>query len=710
MSNDERQAGRRWPADQSSLAIALAALAMATLLAGASSPDAAASGEGSAGTDWRSHGGGTDESGYSALDQINVGNASKLGLAWSLDLPGEASLEATPLEVGGTLYFTGSYSAVYAVDAASGRLLWRYDPEIWRYPAKTHIVFPVNRGCAYADGRVFVGTLDGRLLALDAKTGKLVWSVDTLPAGSMNSSTGAPLAFKDKVLIGNGGADYGARGFVTAYDQKTGKQAWRFYTVPGSPEQNAGDPAMEAAARTWSGDYWKTGTGGTVWNGLTFDPALNRVYIGTGNSGPYDPAVRSPEVKGANGDNLYLASIVALDADTGKYIWHYQVNPREAWDYKATADMILATIPVHGRRRRVLMQAPTNGFFYVLDRENGKLISAEKIGKVTWAQRIDLTTGRPVENPNIRYETGVTEMWPSQLGTHNWQPMSFSPRTGLVYIPAMQLGTRWSREAQPGDVKYKGVVANPIIADAADAKGTLLAWDPVAKKQAWQVPRGMMWNGGTLATGGNLVFQGTADGLLSAYDAHSGKQLWHFDAGLGIVSAPISFAVGGRQYVSVLVGYGGNTFGAGLLYAGWKFGAQPRRLLTFALNAHTRLAPAAPRDMELRPVDDPAFKIDEASLDQGHRLFVMHCAVCHGPNVASSATAAPDLRESVLPMDPQAFSAVLHDGALERQGMPCFGSLSPAEIGTIAAYIRAKAREALGTRKPSAEEDLPITF
>ncbi len=686
-----------------------AALAMPALLAGAAAPDPAPIG-GSAGADWRSHGGGTDESGYSALDQIDVGNVNKLGLAWSLDLPGEASLEATPLEVGGTLYFTGSYSAVYAVDAVSGRLLWRYDPEIWRYPAKTHIVFPVNRGCAFADGRIFVGTLDGRLIALDAKTGKLQWSVDTLSPGSMNSSTGAPLAFRDKVLIGNGGADYGARGFVTAYDQKTGKQAWRFYTAPGSPEQNAGDPAMEAAAKTWSGKYWKTGTGGTAWNGLTFDPALGRVYIGTGNSGPYDPAVRSPEVKGANGDNLYLASIVALDADTGKYVWHYQVNPREAWDYKATAGMILATIPVDGRPRRVLMQAPTNGFFYVLDRETGKLISAEKIGKVTWAQRIDLTTGRPVENPNIRYETGVTEMWPSQLGTHNWQPMAFSPKTGLVYIPAMQLGTRWSREAGPGDVKFKGVVANPIIADADDAKGTLLAWDPIAQKAAWRVPRDMMWNGGTLATAGNLVFQGTADGFLSGYDARSGKVLWRFDAGLGIVSAPISFAVGGRQYVSVLVGYGGNTFGAGLLYAGWKFGAQPRRLLTFAVGRHAKLAPSAPRDMQLHPVDDPSFRIDEASLDQGHRLFVMHCALCHGPNVASSATAAPDLRESGLAMDPQAIRAVLHDGALERQGMPRFETLSDREVSQIASYIRAKAREALGTRKPRTEEDLPITF
>jgi quinohemoprotein ethanol dehydrogenase len=706
MSNKNSRALRGGHANRPGLAIALAVLAMPTLLGAASSPDTAAPAEGSAGTDWRSHGGGTDESGYSSLDQIGVGNVDKLGLAWSLDLPGESGLEATPLEVGGTLYFTGSYSAVYAVDAASGRLLWRYDPEIWRHPNKTHLIFPVNRGCAFADGRIFVATLDGRLIALDAHTGKLAWSVDTLPPGTAHSSTGVPLAFKDKVLIGNGGADYGARGFVTAYDQKTGKQAWRFYTVPGSPAENAGDPAMEAAAKTWSGEYWKTGTGGTVWNGLTFDPALGRVYIGTGNSGPYDPAIRSP----GNGDNLYLASIVALDADTGKYVWHYQVNPREAWDYKATAGMVLATIPIDGRPRRVLMQAPTNGFFYVLDRETGKLLSAEKLGPGPWAQRIDLTTGRPVENPNIRYETGVTEMWPSQLGMHNWQAMSFSPRTGLVYIPTMQIGSRWTREPQPGDVKFMGVVSNPIIADANDNKGTLLAWNPVEQKAAWRVPRDTLWNGGTLATGGNLVFQGTAEGIMSAYDARSGKELWHFDAGLGIVSAPVSYSVGGKQYVSVLVGYGGNTFGAGLLYAGWKYGAQPRRLLTFALGGHARLAPSPPRDMQLHPVDDPAFKINEAALDQGHRLFTMHCALCHGPNVISSSMAAPDLRESGVALDPQAIWAVLHDGALERQGMPRFETLSAPQVGQIASYIRAKAREALGTRKPAKEEDLPINF
>jgi quinohemoprotein ethanol dehydrogenase len=324
----------------------------------------------------------------------------------------------------------------------SGKLLWKHEARVWEYnAAKMKYIFPLNRGCAYADGRVFSATTDGRLLALDAATGKLIWSVETVARDDKRYITGAPRVFNGKVIIGQGGGDSGSRGYVTAYDQRTGRQIWRFYTVPGSPEENQGDPVMEMAAKTWNGEWWKTGTGGTVWHGMTFDPEFNRVYIGTGNSGPYDPEKRSP----GGGDNLFLASIVALDADTGRYVWHYQVNPREAWDYKATAGMISATMTIHGKPRHVLMQSPTNGFFYVIDRETGKLISAEKTGKVTWAERIDLGTGRPVEAKNIRYETGESVIWPWTGGTHNWMAMSYNPATRLVYIPYMQLGFRFTR-------------------------------------------------------------------------------------------------------------------------------------------------------------------------------------------------------------------------------------------------------------------------
>jgi quinohemoprotein ethanol dehydrogenase len=326
-----------------------------------------------AGADWLTVGGDANESGYSRLDRIDTANVGRLGLAWYLDLPGEGSLEASPLEVAGVLYFTGSYAGVYAVDAVSGKLLWKFDPQTWKYdPAKMHDMLPINRGVAYADHRILSAALDGRLFALDAKTGKLLWSVQTVDSRSVQTITGAPCVFDGKVIIGNAGADAGARGYVTAYDTATGRQAWRFYIVPGTPAQNRGHPALERAARTWRGEYWKSGTGGGAWNSIAFDRVLDRVYVGTGNPGPHDPAVRSP----GGGDNLYTDSIVALDAATGRLIWAYQVNPRDEWDYDATETMILADVPIDGRRRRVLMQAPKNGFFYVLDRRTGRLISA----------------------------------------------------------------------------------------------------------------------------------------------------------------------------------------------------------------------------------------------------------------------------------------------------------------------------------------------
>jgi quinohemoprotein ethanol dehydrogenase len=625
-----------------------------------------------------------------------------LGLAWSLDLPDEHVLEATPLAVDGVLYFTGSYAAVYAVDAVTGKLLWKFDPQVWKQnPAKLRFTLPVNRGAAYADGRVFAGTMDGRLIALDAKTGKLLWSAQTVSPDSPQTITGAPRVFKGKVIIGHAGADYGSRGYVTAYDQKTGQQVWRFYTAPGSPEENKGDPAMERAAATWTGEYWKTGTGGTVWNGITFDPDLNRVYIGTGNSGPYDPAVRSP----GGGDNLYLASIVALDADTGKYIWHYQVNPREAWDYKATANMIAATLTIEGKPRKVLMQSPTNGFFYVLDRETGKLISAEKTGKVTWAERIDLTTGRPVEAPNIRYETGELIMWPSMMGTHNWQAMSFNPQTGLVYIPYMQLGVHFVKKmvkTAPGEASIGAISFTAMKTDPEDGKGALLAWDPVKQKARWKVQHETFWNGGTLTTAGGLVFQGTPDGYLSAFDADTGKRLWRFYAGLGILAAPISYSVNGKQFISVLVGYGA-AWGE-VMNVGWKYGAQPRRLLNFALDGKAVLPPSPPPDMKVHPVDDPSLQLDEADVKSGKSLFLVNCAQCHGADLIGSGAPGPDLRESQIAINLQAMTAVVHDGVLLEKGMPRFEMLSPEQVRQIHAYIRAGSREALGLRKPVATE------
>ena len=675
-------------------------LAMILLLGFAISQASPAQGKDSVGTsaDWPGHGGDADETSFSRLDRIKTSNVAKLGLEWSLDLPGEVTLEATPLAINGMLYFTGSYAAVYAVDAVTGKLVWKFDPKTWQYnPLKMHFSFGANRGAAYADGRVFSAALDGRLFAFDAKTGALLWSVETTDPQGWQSITGAPRAYKDKVIIGNAGADFGARGYVTAYDAATGRQVWRFYTAPGSPEQNRGDPAMERAAATWSGEYWKTGTGGAVWDSITFDGALNRIYLGTGNGGPYDPKARSP----GGGDNLYTASIVALDADTGKYVWHYQINPSDAWDFDCTQPMTLATLKIDGKPRQVLMQAPKNGFFYVLDRQTGKLVSAQKIGKVNWADHIDLVTGRPVEEPNIRYESGKSSIWPSSLGAHSWQNMAYSPRTNLVYIPYLQVGSKFSKGApEPGDISVGGISMGWAISDPLDGKGALLAWDPVHQREAWRLPLDTVWNGGTLGTAGGLVFQGTADGFFSAYDAVNGRRLWRFDAGLGIIAAPISYSVGTKQLISVLVGYGGQSaIASDLMNVGWKYGAQPRRLLTFALDGKATLPWSAPRTFQVNAVDDPSVQLNDTDVAVGHAIYLA-CAACHGRDLVSTGGPAPDLRESQLALHPESFWAVVHDGALIQRGMPSFDTFTREQVMQLYAYIRSGARQPLASRKP----------
>jgi quinohemoprotein ethanol dehydrogenase len=673
------------------------------LLAGRCAMAAAGTPDLHAGDNWLNHDGGVDQASFSALSDLTPSNVDHLGLKWSLDLKGEQSLEATPLAVDGTLFFTGSYSAVYAVDARSGKLLWRYDPKISEHmPAHMHYIFGANRGAAYGMGMVFSGTLDGRLIALDARTGALKWSVATVSEASKNTITGAPLFYKGRVLIGNGGADWNARGYVTAYAATSGKLLWRFYTVPGNPADEPGDPTMAMAAATWGGEWWKVGGGGgTVWDGMTYDPEFNRVYIGVGNSGPYDPRVRSP----GNGDNLFLASIVALDADTGRYVWHYQVNPREAWDYKACANMVLAKLDIDGESRPVLMQSPTNGFFYVLDRRTGRLLSAEKTGKVTWADHIDLKTGRPVEAPNIRYAEGPVELWPSAYGTHNWQAMSYDPLTQLVYIPYMQLGARYSTGGPtselgtvPAAVKANslgGVDVQPLLRDSDDGKGALLAWDPRTQRARFKIPRDSMWNGGVLSTAGGLLFQGTAEGQFDALDASSGNMLWSFDAKLGIVAAPMTYRVGRQQFVSILVGYGGATgLWSDLFNRGWKYNAQPRRLLTFALGGRAHLPPTAPRDFKVHAVDDPAFDIDPRRAQAGNALYAQ-CMMCHGANAVSAGVPAPDLRESRTALDLAAMKMILQKGLLQANGMPQFASMSDDDVLDIYTYIRARAREAL---------------
>lgn len=648
-----------------------------------------------AGDNWSSVDADAAESGYSRLAHINRSNVKGLRLAWWLDLPGSVTLEATPLAVNGVLYFTNTYSTVYALRATDGRVLWTFDPQTWKYdPSKMHNSFAANRGVAYAHGRVFAAALDGRLFALDARTGKLLWCVDTVPRHSAYYVTGAPRVFDGKVIIGNGGADFGMRGYITAYDQVTGARVWRFYTAPGSPAQDKGHPALERAAKTWSGPYWKVGTGGGPWDDITFDRKLNRIYFGTGNAGPDDPAERSP----GGGRNLYTASIVALDADTGKLIWYYQVAPRDAWDYDSTQQISLATLDVGGKRRKILMQASKDGFFYVIDRVTGKLVSATKIGKVTWASRIDLKTGLPAVQESAKYwRRGAATVWPAAMGAHSWQAMSFDPKTGLVYIPYMQEGLRFKIGTEKRGFNVGSVGIRRVTHGPRDGKGALLAWDPVRGRAVWSVWHKTIWNGGAMATAGDLVFQGTADGYVDAYDAASGRRLWRFYAGMGVIAAPMAYMAGGKQYVSILVGYGGSSAVWGsLMNAGWKF-SEPRRLLTFALGGRAVL-PSLPRpEMTVRVLPDPGLKIDPAAVAKGHALFEP-CAVCHGLNLVSGGGPAPDLLASPVALNPDLMYAVVHDGRLMEHGMPQFANLTHGQIMDIYAYIRATARSVLATQ------------
>ena len=659
--------------------------------------------------DWPGYGDDTKEQRFSPLAQINDQNVGRLGLVWSLDLPDENALEGTPLEVGGVLYFSGSFATIYAVDVRTGRLLWKFDPKANEAgPRETRRVWGNNRGVAYWDGKVYVATKDCRMIAVDAHTGEVVWSSSFLVPGSNSTSSGAPRIFKGKVIIGNSGAEFAARGYVTAFDAKTGKLAWRFFIVPGDPAKGpdgaASDSIMPKAAKTWGGEWWKYGGGGTPWNAITYDQELNQLYIGTGNGGPWNGGFRAPHGE----DNLFLASVIALDPDTGKYKWHYQYNPDEVWDYKATADIILADLTIDERRRKVLMQAPTNGFFYVIDRYTGKLISAEKIGKVTWADHIDLKTGRPVELPNIRGEHGSSIIYPDTFGAHNWQAMSYSPMTGMVYIPYMQLGMKYGPAPSTPEavdvttdprkiILRMGVAAESIRdeADPMDERGSLLAWDPVAQKARWRVDYPFFLNAGTMTTAGNLVFQGTNTGQFHAYSADKGKRLWSFDAKLGILSPPISYSSQGRQYVSLLVGYGGpGGEGRQGRKQGWKYGLQPRRLLTFALDGKAKLPQTAPPDFSVNALDDARIILDPVKVARGAALYnTMTCTICHG-NALNAGGGGPDLRESAIALNRAAFRSLLRSGSLISKGMPLFDDLTDDELESLYQYIRSGARDA----------------
>jgi alcohol dehydrogenase (cytochrome c)/quinohemoprotein ethanol dehydrogenase len=646
---------------------------------------------------------------YSPLRDINDQTVKRLGLAWYYDFDTHRGQEATPVAVDGILYTSSAWSKVQAFRAATGTLLWQFDPKVPGSVAAHVCCDVVNRGVAVWQGRVYVGTLDGRLIALDAKSGKPVWSVLTVDPQRPYAITGAPLIAEGKVIIGNAGAEFGVRGYVTAYDARTGKQAWRFFVVPGNPALGFESPEMRRAAQTWSGEWWKDGGGGTVWNSLSYDPELGLVYLGTGNASPWS----GPVGGGARGDALYTASIVALHVSDGRYAWHYQTTPGDIWDYDADQSLTLTTLRINGADRKIILQANKNGYFYVLDRATGELLSAKNFVPVNWSTGVDLKSGRPEVVPEAHYDS-TGKLWvamPGGLGGHNWPPMSYSPGTGLVYIPAQEIpfpflkdkdfepepvgvnmGVDLDKTSLPQDDKIKAAILGSL-------KGFLQAWDPIGQREVWRADHAGPWNGGLLSTAGNLVFQGTAAGELIAYRASDGAKLWSFPTQTGVIAAPMTFAVNGRQYLSILVGWGG-VFPLVAGELAYKSGRLPNRsrLLTFALDGKATLPAAHEPAASLSP--PPATVEPPELVAAGSKDYARYCGSCHG-DAAYSGGLVPDLRHSRALADDDLWRAVLMDGALAAEGMVAFGpSLGAERLAAVRAYLISRAQQSQTSDKP----------
>ena len=643
--------------------------------------------------DWAMVGRTFDEQHFSPLTQINDHNVGRLGLAWYADIATERGMEGTPLEIGGVLYNVQPWNIVTAYEATSGKVLWTFDPHVPTKYGRMACCDIVSRGLAAANGKIYVATLDGRLIALDAASGKPVWSVLTVDNSKNYTITGAPRVYDGKVLIGNGGADMGVRGYVTAYDAETGRQAWRFYTVPGDPSKGFENKAMQMAARTWTGEWWKAGGGGTVWDSMAYDPALHMVYIGVGNGSPWAQIFRSP----GGGDNLFLASIVALDVRTGEYEWHYQTVPGEEWDYTATQQMILADLPIGGKVRKVIMQAPKNGFFYVLDRRTGELMSARATVPINWASGIDMKTGRPIGNPAVRYGKVPVMVSPGAGGAHNFNAMAYSPKTGLVYLPVSETYMAYAAAdsfdpAHPGlGTSFAGYDAErKRIAEYADAHSRqwLSARDPVTQKEVWRTPDERKGSGGVLVTAGNLVFEGKIGTTFAAYRADTGRKVWEMPVQQVPIAAPITYMVDGVQYIAVNAGWGGGLAHVERSNYSKLFIGKPR-LLVFKLGGSAKLPPMPKESTEVPELAAPPKLTASADVvAKGEQLYGQNCALCHG---VAARGGVKDLRH----MSPQThadFLAIVLGGKRAANGMASFADvLTKDEAEAIHQYLIARA-------------------
>ncbi len=655
------------------------------------------------------------------MQQINKDNVSQLGFAWQYEIDTEHGFEATPIVVDGVMYSSGPGGAVYAVNAASGAEVWKFEPQVDTEFMRKACCGVVNRGVAVWRGKVYVGSLDGYLYALNANDGSIAWKVDTFTDRARGYTiTGAPQIARDMVVIGNAGAEFDARGYVTAYDAATGEQRWRFFIVPGDPKQGFEHPELEMAAKTWDpNSLWQVGLGGTAWDSMAYDPELDLLYVGTGNAAPYPRKLRSP----AGGDNLFLASILALNPDDGRMVWYYQTTPQENWDFTATMKMILADLQIDGKTRQVIMQAPKNGFFYVLDRRSGELLSAEPYVPINWATHVDKQTGKPVETGQGEYFYEPKLVFPSPAGGHNWQPMAFNPETGLVYIPVIEAGTFWIMPEEPFEYQKGGLNSTSIYIfpmpgewglDGAAAKrlppleqltkgqpdttlrGYVRAWNPVTQKAAWEVETSGQWvgelfatwnGGGLMTTAGGLVFQGRGSGEFVALDAATGEQLQRIDAGTSMMAAPMTYTVKGVQYVAIMAGMGG---AAGQEYvpgtAAYKYGNKGR-IIAFKLGGGpVPMRPEVDHASAEVPMPPVERRGSPEQLKLGEELYLRNCTKCHA-NMDGRSSGIPDLRR-LSAQAHQGFNDVMLKGTLADKGMASFsGLLTADEIEAIHSYL-----------------------
>ncbi len=647
---------------------------------------------------WLSYGQTFEEQRFSRLDQINKETVKDLGVAWFKDLETIHPLEATPLVVDGVMYFTAPWNITYALDAQSGEEIWRYDPQVPGPTARQACCGVISRGLAAYQGNIYIATLDGRLIALNAANGSPVWEVDTVIDRTRSYTiTGAPRVAAGKVYIGNGGAEYGVRGYVTAYDATSGDQIWRFFTVPGDPSKPFEHPEMEMAAETWKGgEWWEIGGGGTVWNSIVYDPDFHTIYLGVGNGAPWTRAIRSP----GGGDNLFLASIVALDADNGRMKWYYQTTPGDNWDYTAVQDMMLADVEIDGEDRKVLMQAPKNGFFYVIDRSDGTLLRAHPYAAVTWATHVDMTTGRPVENPDTAYADNPQWILPGPAGAHNWQAMAWNAEKNLMYLPTHDMAFLYAMPEEyleTGIYKRREGLFNTAVEfgrlnqmieardDVPESKGYLTAFNPITGETVWSVEQADPWNGGVVATAGGLVFQGNATGKVVAYDADTGESLWEYDTYSSIVAPPISYQIDDVQYIAILTG--SDSFEPTEERASFKYGSVAKAVV-FKLGGDVEIPIPTTRDHAIP--EQPPLTASADDLDRGDVLYHEVCRFCHG-SAARSGGAIPDLR-MMSPETHDIFMGIVLGGALQDKGMAGFADvLDATDAERIRQYIISRA-------------------